>query len=298
MKKIIPLIFSLAFVFVDTDSASALDKCPDNSILKEDTCYCDSGYEFDQDTETCIDSDLWCKKSYSDNIFYNSSTKLCECNADFAWSEAQNICIAKTDNCRELYGSNYYWDNEKGFCFEGDADGIFYDVPASHKNKKAIEYLFDQKIINGYPDGTFKPDKTVNRAELLKILVAGNGVSPDTKEFGDCFSDVKDEWFAPYVCYAKKQAWVSGYADGEFKPAQTVNKAEALKMLLNSQGIEIPTEVSGNPFDDVGAGEWFAPYVAKAKELKILEEIGAKLGPAANMARGGIAENLYRLLTL
>jgi len=289
VKKFIPLIFSLAFVFVGTDNASALDECPDNSTLKGDTCYCDSGYDFDQTTEACIDSNLWCKNTYGDNIFFNSTTKLCECTAEFGWSETQNKCITNTANCKEKFGANYYWDGEKKLCFEGDADGIFYDVPANHKNYKAILYLYDKGIINGYADSSFKPEKTVNRAELLKILVEGKGITPDAKEFGDCFSDVKAEWFAPYVCYAKEQGWVSGYATGQFKPGQTVNKVEALKMLLNSQGISV---------DDADGGEWFDPYVVKATELKILEESSAKLEPSTDMSRGSISESLYRLLIL
>lgn len=116
----------------------------------------------------------------------------------------------------------------------------FSDVPSTHKNRNAIDYLQGAGVINGYADGTFKPENTVNRAELLKILIEGKGINPDGSEYKNCFLDVKEEWFAKYVCYAQEQGWVSGYVDGTFKPAQTVNKAEAIKMLVNSQGYEIP----------------------------------------------------------
>ena len=289
MKQRIIIILFSAFILggVSVPAAKALDSCPDKSSLKDGICYCQAGYDFDAETSTCIESDLWCKQTYGDHIFYNSSSKLCECEADYGWSESKNQCITKTQQCREKFGTKFYWVSEENLCFEGNADGVFYDVPDDHKNRKAILYLRDEGIISGYDDGTFKPDKTVNRAELLKILVAGNGVNPDAKDFADCFLDVKDEWFAPYVCYAKEQNWVSGYEDGTFKPAQTVNKVEALKMLLNSQGIEVLE----------GEGQWFAPYVAKADELNILEENKDDLVPAADMSRAGIAENLYRLIS-
>jgi hypothetical protein len=111
---------------------------------------------------------------------------------------------------------------------------VFPDVPSSHSNNNAIQYLYNEGIVGGYPDGTFKPSNTVNRAELLKILIAGMEVDLDAGGYANCFPDVKDEWFAKYVCYAKEQEWIGGYPDGTFRPADTVNKVEALKMLLNA----------------------------------------------------------------
>ncbi len=176
-----------------------------------------------------------------------------------------------------------------------NSSGGFSDLGVAHKNRTAIMYLKDKGIIGGYSDGTFRPEKTVNRAELLKILVEGKGVTPDANQYKNCFKDVKTEWFARYVCYAKEQGWVSGYSDGNFRPAQTVNKVESLKMLLNSQGVATGS-VSVKPFSDVGVGDWFAPYVSKAKELGILEETGTTFGGAEGMKRAGICENLYRLI--
>ncbi len=178
------------------------------------------------------------------------------------------------------------------------SENAFSDLADSHKNIEAILYLKNQGVISGYPDGSFKPENPVNRAELLKILVEGKGVTPVVDDYSNCFSDVKTDWYAPYVCYAKEQGWVDGYPDGSFKPAQTVNKVEAIKMLLNSQGIDIPESITEKPFDDVDTTDWFAVFITKAKELGILEETGSDLAPAEGMKRAGICENLYRLLTL
>lgn len=173
----------------------------------------------------------------------------------------------------------------------------FSDLNYTHKNFDAIMYLYQEGIISGYPDGTFQAGKTVNRAELLKILVEGNGVTPDPIQYQNCFSDVTDTWFAKYVCYAKEQGWVEGYPDGLFRPADTVNKVEALKMLLNSQSMAVADSANA-PFDDVPSDQWFAKYVSEAKNLGLLEETGSLFYPDGDMARGGISENLYRLLNL
>lgn len=165
-----------------------------------------------------------------------------------------------------------------------------------HQNQEAIEYLYIHRVISGYPDDTFRPDTTVNRAELLKILVGGQGVNPDTDQFKNCFPDVTDEWFAPYICYAKTSGWVSGYPDGTFGPGLEVNKAEAIKMMVNSQKYTLPESIINDVYFDVLTNDWFAPYVITAKEKNLLEEIGSLFKPEALMTRAGISENIYRAM--
>ncbi|MCK5471933.1 S-layer homology domain-containing protein [Candidatus Gracilibacteria bacterium] len=174
----------------------------------------------------------------------------------------------------------------------------FPDVTASNPNKIAIEYLQDNGVINGYGDGTFKPQNKINRAELLKVLVEGQGITPDASTYSHCFPDVKDEWFVPYVCYAEEAGWVSGYPDGTFQPARTVLKVESLKMILNAYGFTVPEQVAAAPFADTNANAWYTPFVAEAKERGLLEETGGTFEPAGEMARGGVAENIFRSIAV
>ncbi|MDP2642629.1 MAG: S-layer homology domain-containing protein [Candidatus Peregrinibacteria bacterium] len=176
---------------------------------------------------------------------------------------------------------------------------IFNDVDLTTKNAEAISFLKSVDIISGYSDGSFKPNNPLNRAELLKILVngalpTGEGEKLDKKKYSNCFPDVKEEWFAKYVCLAKEQGWISGYADGTFKPANNINKVEAMKMLLEIFEIPISTPKT-KPFSDVNMGEWFTKYIDTAKTMGILEETGKIYGPGALITRGGISESLYRL---
>ncbi len=173
----------------------------------------------------------------------------------------------------------------------------FKDVLPSHEYSEAINYLFDEGVVDGYEDGTFKPWAEINRAEFLKILVEAKVGEPSVEEYNNCFTDVKNEWFAPYVCFAKEIHWVDGYPDGSFKPASTVNKVEAIKMLVNSQGIALP-EVSESPYKDVPADEWYAPYIVAAYELGLLEETGETFSPADNMKRENISQLLFNTLTI
>ncbi len=107
--------------------------------------------------------------------------------------------------------------------------GTFTDVTSDTTYNQAINYLKTNNIVQGYADGTFGPTKTINRAEFTKILI---GAIPDMKAAGEkCFSDVTDQWFAPFVCAAKSANIIGGYPDGSFKPDQPINFAEAAKII-------------------------------------------------------------------
>lgn len=126
--------------------------------------------------------------------------------------------------------------------------------------QNAVSYLIGKKVIEGYPDGTFQPKKTVNRAELLKIIFTARG--GNTPVTGSCFSDVpEDSWFAPFVCAAKRRDIVNGYSDGTFKPEQAVNFAEAIKIMLRTYGRQV-TEKTGE--------DWFEPFADELDDDDIL----------------------------
>lgn len=164
-----------------------------------------------------------------------------------------------------------------------------------HQNETAIQYLYDNGIVQGYPDGTFKPDNELNRAELMKILVLGAGYDPSTEDYNNCFPDVTDEWFAKYICFAKDQGWVQGYPDGNFAPGVNVNKVEAIKMLLEIFKVDL-MEPTADPYEDTYAASWYGPYIWTAKEVGLLEEDGSNYYPDMDIKRGQISENIYRLL--
>ncbi len=264
----------------------------------------------DLDIEEYTDMDLSCRHTYMGDAYQlgnlTEPTVQQNCSVTFADLEGDQFLITTESFYLEGWGMVYteaysYINDVLFYIYTQDLLNIYYppaftDLNYTHGNFDAIMYLYEEEIIGGYPDGTFQADKTINRAELLKILVEGNGVTPDQSVYHNCFDDIKTDWYAKYVCYAHEQGWVDGYPDGMFRPADTVNKVEALKMLLNSQGIDAvdPTE---SPFEDVPSDQWFAKYVSTSMDMGILEEVGSLFLPDGDMARGGISENLYRLLT-
>lgn len=183
------------------------------------------------------------------------------------------------------------------------------DVPTSHPNYAAISLMADEGAVSGYPDGSFKPDNPVNRAELVKMIIAYNIVNVDLTPYKNCFPDVKEEWFAPYVCYAKEAGLVNGYPDGTFKPGNNVNRVEAIKILLPAI---IPDERMPMPADidkavtqpsDIDGNAWYAGYLRFSVAKGLLDMQHATTNgdaynyyPAGNMSRKEVAEFIFRMM--
>ncbi len=127
----------------------------------------------------------------------------------------------------------------------------------------AVSYLVQKGSINGYPDGLFHPQETINRAEFLKLVFRSRGAVEPVA--GNCFDDVpEDAWFAPFVCAAKRRGIVQGYETGTgsvFKPSQPVVFAEAIKMALKAYGGEVK-EVVGE--------KWYEAYALELDRSGIL----------------------------
>jgi hypothetical protein len=189
-------------------------------------------------------------------------------------------------------------------------ESYFPDVALTHKNFYAITFFFINKIIQGYPDGTYKPNNPINRAELMKLVVSTNNSNEiDAVKYSNCFPDVKDEWFAKYVCYAKEQGWISGYPDKTFKPENYVNRAEAIKIGINSslEKAQIPdlttAQMALQMPSDMDKSAWYANYLRFAIIYELLdgqhvtkpEDGSYQYYPGDSMMRKEVAEMLFRI---
>ena len=161
-----------------------------------------------------------------------------------------------------------------------------YDV-MGHVYETAVRYLANKKIVQGYPDDSFKPDETVNRAEFTKILVGAKLGEDPTSFASDCFPDVpKTEWYASYVCYAKQQGIISGYPDGYFRPANNINLAESAKILVNTFGLEAVGCGCGAP--------WYEPYIQALQNQSYIPSTLTAF--TQNVMRGEMAEMIWRIM--
>ncbi len=166
---------------------------------------------------------------------------------------------------------------------------IFSDVKTDNYYFDSTQYLYTKNIIRGYTDGTFKTEKKINRAEILKVLLEGNNIEL-TNSKKSCFKDVPVEaWFHKYVCTAKKLSFIEGYTDNTFKPNQSVSKVEALKMIGKIYNWQIKEKPEA---------AWQTPYLEYAKNKKLIPEIEFFTEDYSKLTRGSLGEIIYRNLTI
>lgn len=143
-------------------------------------------------------------------------------------------------------------------------------------------------MVEGYDDGSFQAEKTINRAEFTKILIEATDSSfAEVEKFyqTSCFTDVPDEqWFTPYICLAKAKKIINGYEDGSFQPAAEINLVEALKIIVNAFALEKGAE----------GANWYEVYVMAMGNSNYIPSTLA--GLEQKITRGEMSEMIWRVL--
>lgn len=176
-----------------------------------------------------------------------------------------------------------------------DIEEGFTDI-ADHWAKEYIEKLQIAGIVSGKSEGIFAPDVFLTRAELTKIALNAFEITLDNVSEKP-FQDVSvNDWFAQYVETAKNEEIVKGYTDG-FHPNQNVTRAEAIKILLSTTGLDIPEGTTD--FKDVAEGAWYEKYVAYAQFFKIVGGYNdGTFQPNKNITRAEIAKITVKTMEL
>lgn len=191
------------------------------------------------------------------------------------------------------------------------AFATFYDIGTS-KNKEAINWLQEFKVVKGYEGNLFKPGNDISRAEFLKIILESTGMDEEAKpgiEFSELtFSDIyPDEWYYDYVAYARTRGIIKGYGDGTFKPHNPILFPEALKIVNETVFDSDDIDDSCNASADDGNFErsscndpWYWKYAIFSWKLKIFPEYYEDLNEAMTwkLQRGDMAELTYRSLAI
>ncbi|MFH1012582.1 MAG: S-layer homology domain-containing protein [Candidatus Peregrinibacteria bacterium] len=214
-------------------------------------------------------------------------------------SVAQTVKDVISQAVSKLRGSAPTEDGTVRSKVEGlpDETQFFTDVTATYVYAEPVLYFKEKGVVEGYENGRLLPNELLNRAELMKIIV-GQAVSgkPDERKYRNCFNDIHQEWFAPYICYAKEQGWVQGFSDGNFGPSGVARRAEIVKMIAVALKLKAPASPTAEkPFPDVSRFAWYAPYVQTVKDLDALKS-WKNFEPDAGMKRGVMLEMMYKLL--
>ena len=142
----------------------------------------------------------------------------------------------------------------------------FSDVSDSY-TATAVESLRLMGVLDGYGDGTFRPDTVLNRAQFCKMAVYAMDGSGELGRYSTVtiFPDVKpSHWASAYINMAARKGIISGFADGKFKPGQTVTAGQAVTILMRGLGYK----------DEDMGGVWPQSYMAEAQTNGLLKSTG------------------------
>jgi hypothetical protein len=175
----------------------------------------------------------------------------------------------------------------------------FTDVPDTHANYDAIEYLRKANVLKGYLDGTFQPAKRMTRSEFVSLLTNPFFISgrsndclktnfPERADSRVFFRDVpRTSWYAQDVCEAIIHGIVNGYSDGTFRPQKVITFAEAAKIVANVMSIDVRRDGDGT--DE----RWYVVYAQRLSELRAIPKTITRF--IQPITRGEMAEMVYRL---
>ena len=156
------------------------------------------------------------------------------------------------------------------------AGAAFTDQADIKVDAEVVDTLVSLGVINGYTDGSFKPNDTVTRAEMAKMIYVLRTGKSDASAYNNektTFTDINGHWAAGYVKYCQSLGIIAGQSATKFAPDQTVTAQEAAKMLLVTLGYD------ASKAGLVGAS-WASKTNALADENGLLKDVNTSFtGP-------------------
>jgi parallel beta-helix repeat protein len=174
----------------------------------------------------------------------------------------------------------------------------FKDVPTGYWAKAYIEALAAQNIIAGFPDGTFRPNEPVTRAQFATIIT--KALTPPVKRQAIQFRDVQSNfWAYGAIQSAYQSQFVAGYPDGTFKPQQQIPRVQALVALANGLNftannnnvLSVYTDAAQIPNYAIGP-----VAAATVRQLVVNYPTVQRLDPNRQATRAEIAAFVYQSL--
>lgn len=142
---------------------------------------------------------------------------------------------------------------------------------------RAVATLTNAGVINGYTDGTFRPNAPITRAELATIIARFAKLDVNTKTF----SDITGHWAQKNIELAVGNGWINGYEDGTFRPNNNITRAETFAMInrvldrqTESVSDLLPTSEMNMWSDNMDADAWYYKDVQEATNYHKCDRVG------------------------
>jgi len=162
-----------------------------------------------------------------------------------------------------------------------------------------VTTLADRNIIGGFPDGSFRPNADITRAQFAAIAVKAFNLSPsnNTRNFTDVRSNY---WAAPAISAVSNSGLVTGFPDGTFRPEDRITRAQALVILAKALGNRAtPNSNQLDRYSDRQAiPDWATESVSRAANARIIVNFpdSTRISPNNLATRGEVAALMYQTL--
>ncbi|MFA5385459.1 MAG: S-layer homology domain-containing protein [Eubacteriales bacterium] len=237
-----------------------------------------------------------------------SGTKLTLSHDTFAYNTKYTVAIPETalvnsgSGCSGYYNKGINWSFTTLKKTEAPAAAVkteYPDVPSTHWAFKVIIELGEKGIITGYPDGSFKPDSSITRAEFIAVL--GRALGWEEKPGNPAFSDAAEipDWAGGYILTAVDKSVIGGYEDNTFRANRPITRLEIVIIIVRAIGLgDGAAKTETLSFSDAAEiPDWAANDIAIAVNQGIATgKPGNVFAPNDNATRAEAATLIVRML--
>lgn len=153
-----------------------------------------------------------------------------------------------------------------------------------HWAQATIQKWMDAGKVSGYPDGSYRPDANVTRAEFVKLV---NGIIDFNKKANLTYKDVPStEWYYDYVGVAQEIGYISGYSADKFGPNDNITREQAASILSRIQYLQGNESAAAKFTDNSKISSWAKASVGAASEAGFISGYSdGSLKPLKNLTR-------------
>jgi hypothetical protein len=167
-----------------------------------------------------------------------------------------------------------------------------------HWAQRMIDWFARLGVMNGYADGSFKPDQPISRAEFSTMLVRLFRLESDSGD-GSEFTDVRGHWAENDIAVLNKHDIVRGYQDGNFKPDATITREEMVTILMRLIDESMLVQDIKKEFNDESSISLYARrFIAMAVKAGMIQGYNGELRPKGEATRAETIALLWKLLLL
>jgi len=225
------------------------------------------------------------------------------CDTKYTVNIPEKTLVNSRSDCLGYYNKSVNWSFttlKKTEAPSANAKTEYPDVPSNYWAFHVITELGEKGIITGYPDGSFKPDGSITRAEFIAIL--GRALGWEEKTGNPDFSDAAEipDWARGYILTAVNKGVTVGYEDNTFRTNQPITRLETVIIIVRALGLGNGAAKPGTlSFNDAAEiPDWAANDIAVAVDQGITTgKPGNVFAPNNNTTRAEAASLIARMLS-